>query len=248
MKIKVNEVFVVLIIILGAGNYSMGYDVTKYDTEEFEEYEGLNWSQILQMYKENDSIVLKNYTPVNNSFIFFAEDYRDYIQPENITTFSENVEFEESGTRLLLKDKGGSEIKFNYNSDDEFCLNEKISNLTGRKRVYDFWINPDKYIENNLTGDCEDFSLTVASLLENKNISYVIVAGNGSISGSQKHWWVEFVYNDKIYFASLSKAGGFFLPIEEQIYYEGKFLFNKRFSMQKYKEDWYKDQSFVLYL
>ncbi|MCK5084165.1 MAG: hypothetical protein KAQ64_00730 [Candidatus Pacebacteria bacterium] len=244
MSIKAKIVFVVLIVILGVGNYSMEYDAVKYDDEEYQEDEGLNWSQILQAYQENDSIVLKNYTPVNNSFIFFAEDYRDYIQPEKIKTFSENVEFEKNGIRLLLKDKEGSEIKLNYNSDDEFCLNEKIDHLKGRKGVYDFWINPDMYIKSNLTGDCEDFSLTVASLLENKNIFYVIVAGNSSIS-DQKHWWVEFVYNDKIYFASLSKAGGFFLPIEKQIHYEGIFSFNKKIPMQEYKEDWYKNQSFI---
>ncbi len=57
----------------------------------------------------------------------------------------------------------------------------------------DYWVNPDYFFMHNMKGDCEDVSVAIASILENKRIRTKVVGGWLIINNQRvRDWMVEY--------------------------------------------------------
>lgn len=64
----------------------------------------------------------------------------------------------------------------------------------------DYWVNPDHYLLNNMSGDCEDAAFAVASILESKGIKTKIVGGYLTYNNLRhRDWIVEYNVNRTYY-------------------------------------------------
>jgi len=65
------------------------------------------------------------------------------------------------------------------------------------------WQNPDYYLANGVIGDCEDFSVAFASILEAKGISAEVVGV--TLINERLHWVVRYYFNDQINYADINR-------------------------------------------
>lgn len=91
-------------------------------------------------------------------------------------------------------------------------------------KVDDYWINPDYYLTHNMTGDCEDFALTVTSMMLSGEISILqddtfikqkipAKAMMGYYEG-KRHTWVEYEIYGNTYIAH-SEGNYYVLDIKQ---------------------------------
>jgi len=88
-----------------------------------------------------------------------------------------------------------------------------------------------------LEGDCEDYSIAIASILEAKGIPNMIVGGfNNNIN--DRHWIVEYYYDSKYYVTDT--LYGLYIPREniENIGWAPKIMFNKETDYSVYNKNW----------
>ncbi len=125
--------------------------------------------------------------------ILYPEDASSYIMPENevVKWYAENTVLTDGA---LLWKHNRSAVEFKYESDNELFSNPPDG---------DMWQNPDYYLAHSSIGDCEDFSLAFASILEAKGISAEVI-GVTLING-QNHWLVKYYFNDQINYADINR-------------------------------------------
>ena len=66
----------------------------------------------------------------------------------------------------------------------------------------DHWMNADYYLSHNLSGDCEDYAIGIASILEAKDIPNMIVAVKDNTG--YFHIYLQYNYNDEYYTADFT--------------------------------------------
>ena len=128
-----------------------------------------------------------------NNHILYPKDASSYIIPENevVTWYAENTVLTDDA---LLWKHNGSAVEFKYQTDD---------NLFNYPLDGDMWQNPDYYLANGATGDCEDFSLAFASILEAKGISAEVIGV--TLINDRLHWVVRYYFNDQINYADINR-------------------------------------------
>ena len=111
----------------------------------------------------------------------------------------------------------------------------------------DYWVNPDHYLLNNMSGDCEDAAFAVASVLESKGIKTKIVGGYLTYNDQRlRDWIVEYKVNRTYcrYFGGGLDSG--FIPrgkfehdkTKHGIDFEPVLMFDKRTYYQEYNKEW----------
>jgi len=128
-----------------------------------------------------------------SNHILYPEDASSYILPENeiVKWYAENTVLAD---HALLWKHNGTAVDFKYKTDDDLFDNPPSS---------DMWQNPDYYLAHGRVGDCEDFSLTFASILEAKGISAQVV-GVTLVNG-RNHWVVKYHYNGQTNYADINR-------------------------------------------
>lgn len=196
--------------------------------------------------------ILWKYYPNKSKDIWYAQNYQDYIQPydELVAYFTDRIElnakiFKDQAV-LFYKQYSMDEmlsskavVNFKYRVDDSRLCTESGQKDIECNKLQDFWMNPGYYIWNELEGDCDDYSIFMASVLERLNIPYMIVGGYISFLYGIKDWWIEFIYEEKVYIGQINlnvgtpnlldnvKSG--FVPL---------LMFNKKTLITEY-EKWY---------
>jgi hypothetical protein len=128
-----------------------------------------------------------------NNHILYPEDASSYIIPENevVTWYAENTVLTDDA--LMWKDDG-SAVEFKYQTDN---------NLFNYPPDGDMWQYPDYYLANGAKGDCEDFSLAFASILEAKGISAEVIGV--TLINDRLHWVVRYFFNDQVNYADINQ-------------------------------------------
>ena len=132
-------------------------------------------------------------TLYRRNHILYLEDASSYIIPDNevVQWYAEHTVLTDDA---LLWKHNASIFKFNYVSDNDLFNNPPYD---------DMWQNPDYYLTHDCKGDCEDFSLAFASILEAKGI-YAQVIGVTLIN-DRNHWVVEYQYNNRTNYADINR-------------------------------------------
>ena len=195
--------------------------------------------------KDFSKPVLWKYYPDKSKDIWYAINHQDYIQPNNelVAYFTERIDFDLTtypGYFVIVYKGTNVGVNFIYHIDDARLCRESGQDYQECNELQDFWMNPDYYIWNELEGDCEDYSILIGSVCERLGLQYMIVAGYVQYLGGIRDWWVEFIYEEKVYVAQVNKNGGTMLSLLNNVKKEFKplLMFNKRTPMTKYKE-WY---------
>jgi len=94
----------------------------------------------------------------------------------------------------LLWKHNRSIFKFNYEAD-----NDQFNNPPDG----DMWLNPDYYLAHDARGDCEDFSLAFASILEAKGIPASVIGL--TLINDRNHWIVQYQYNNMTNYADINR-------------------------------------------
>jgi hypothetical protein len=125
--------------------------------------------------------------------ILYPEDASSYILPENevVKWYAENTVLTDYA---LIWKHNGTAVDFKYKTDDDFFDNPPYS---------DMWQNPDYYLAHGSIGDCEDFSLAFASILEAKGISAQVVGV--VLINNNNHWLVKYHHNGQTNYADINR-------------------------------------------
>lgn len=190
-------------------------------------------------------VKLWKYYPNKSYNIWFPDNYKDYIMPDNklVSAFTDQIVFREQGAKLLVTYRDGTPVKFIYRKDLPGLCEEAGQNGECGE-LYDFWMNPDYYLSNNLTGDCEDYALLLASVFERLGIPYMVVGGYMffGILGlrSTRDWWVEFIYSGRVYLGQVNLNSGMPQVLDDALRARFKpyMMFSKSTDIQAYCE-WY---------
>jgi hypothetical protein len=137
---------------------------------------------------------LKHMGKINRTnHILYPEDANTYIMPENdvVKWYANNTILTDD---TLVWKHNNSAVMFQYETDN---------NLFNNPQDGDMWQNPDYYLANGAIGDCEDFSLAFASILEAKGISTEIIGV--TLINNNNHWIVKYSYNDLINYADINR-------------------------------------------
>lgn len=132
---------------------------------------------------------------ITDNSILYPANASSYIMPENeiVKWYAENTILINDA---LLWKHNKTPLVFKYISDDDLFNNPPS---------HDMWQNPDYYLTHGLLGDCEDFSVAFASILEAKGISTKVLGVE--LTNSNKHWIVEYTYNNVTMYADINKNG-----------------------------------------
>ena len=124
--------------------------------------------------------------------ILYPEDASSYIIPENevVSWYAENTVLTDEA--LIWKNTGDA-VEFKYRTDNDL-FNDPLDG--------DMWQNPDYYLANGNMGDCEDFSVAFASILEAKGIPAKVIGVN--LINDRKHWVVKYYFNKQINYADIN--------------------------------------------
>lgn len=125
--------------------------------------------------------------------ILYPEDASSYITPENkvVSWYAENTVLTDEA--LLWKGTGDA-VEFKYRTDNDQFNNPPDGDL---------WQNPDYYLANGNMGDCEDFSIAFASILEAKEIPAEVIGVN--LINERKHWVVKYYFNEQTNYADINR-------------------------------------------
>ena len=116
--------------------------------------------------------------------MYRAIDGPSYIDPDHevVQWFARNTVLNETGLYYL----NGKRLSPEYHSDFD-CENGE------------YWLNADYYLSNGMCGDCEDFAIGIASILEAKGVPNIItITSNRRTSG---HAYAEYYYEGEYYIA-----------------------------------------------
>ncbi len=90
----------------------------------------------------------------------------------------------------------------------------------------DYWLMPEAYLKNGFKGDCEDWAVTVASIMLSGNLTYhnqpitipaKVVSG---YLGDQRDTWVQYPFNNQTYVSTTASISGIsstiYQPLDSQ--------------------------------
>jgi transglutaminase-like putative cysteine protease len=151
-----------------------------------------------------------------------AVDPQSYIIPDNevVQWFERNTILDEIGLYYL----NGEVVTPSYYPDFTY-ENE------------DHWMNADYYLSHNLTGDCEDFAIAIASILEAKGIPNMVVAI--SDRKTYGHAYLQYYYNGKYYTADTTNPRYQPRMSNSKDSFQKVWMFNKHNSYMTYNENWF---------
>lgn len=132
-------------------------------------------------------------TFITNNTILYPTNAPSYITPNDpiVQWYANHTLLTSSG---LIWKHNKTPLSYNYKSDASLFNNPSRN---------DTWQNPSYYLTRNLTGDCEDFSLAYASILEAKNIPAEILGV--TLTNGNLHWVVKYQYNGHTTFADINR-------------------------------------------
>ena len=130
---------------------------------------------------------IRPYNMTKTGVIWRAINGSSYIDPnhEVVQWYARNTILNESGLYYL----NGNMVLPRYLHDSNY-------------ENGDHWMNADYYLSHNLTGDCDDFAIGIASILEAKGIPNMFVALTDS--RNDFHHYVQYYYNGKYYTADFT--------------------------------------------
>ena len=130
---------------------------------------------------------IRPYNMTKTGVIWRAINGSSYIDPDHevVQWYARNTILNESGLYYL----NGNMVLPQYLHDSNY-------------ENGDHWMNADYYLSHNLTGDCDDFAIGIASILEAKGIPNMFVALTDS--RNDFHHYVQYYYNGKYYTADFT--------------------------------------------
>lgn len=130
---------------------------------------------------------IRPYNMTKTGVIWRAIDGQSYIDPDHevVQWYARNTILNESGLYYL---NGKMVLPIYY---PDFAYENG-----------DHWMNADYYLSHNLTGDCDDFAIGMASILEAKGIPNMFVALTDS--RNDFHHYVQYYYNGEYYTADFT--------------------------------------------
>lgn len=178
--------FGTLIVIILLGSTGLFYDLNA----EFEEIEKIPETTIMisEIRQSFDimpvSDYIRPYNMTKTGTVWRAINGSSYIDPthEVVQWYVRNTILNETGLYYL----DGKMVKFDYYPDFGY-ENE------------DYWLNADYYLSHGLEGDCEDFTIGIASIMEAKRIPNMLVMTS---KYNSNHMYLEYFYNGKYYVAN----------------------------------------------
>ncbi len=139
--------------------------------------------KILEIYK---SLGGRELNPNIVSFFwdcYIPENYKDYITPDEVKEYAEKIKYDfDPPFSVTGRINAPKELKFEYKTDKE---------LFGKK---DWWQKPREYFKEGAIGDCDDYSLAMASISEAKGYETRVVGGYIKYERDKPflpHWNVE---------------------------------------------------------
>ena len=191
-----------------------------------------------------DKPILWKYYPDKSRKIWIARNYQDYITPstELVSYFINSIEIFQNNDTVKIQFKNQESINFKYRIDDARLCRESGQEYSDCYDNNDFWMNPDYYIWNKFEGDCDDYSLLMASVFEKLNIPYMVVTGyQRTPLGNIRDTWIEFLYNNESWLAQVNLHCG--CMARKIDYIRGMYtpfkMFNKTTKICEYTK-WYK--------
>lgn len=148
----------------------------------------------------------------------FAETVQDYITPYEIRGVSNSIIVTDS-----VMWNTGETLPINYNF--------------GTFIKDDGWRKPVNFYNEDFYGDCEDYAVFTASILENKQIPYVVITGDHVLWFIRiPHSWVEANINGEYKIID-------YWNVEDKDkfrfwQYEPEKMFSKKLRYQEYDEQW----------
>jgi len=176
---------------------------------------------------------LWKYYPDTSVTPYVARNYQDYIETSNvIKCFADHISFKtwgDDGLTIYLDDKP---LRPTYRSDDARLFREADQKLPSEyKLASDFWQNPSYYACSGFEGDCEDYALFIASIMEVEGIPYMIYGGAHE---GVFHVWATFVYDNKTWVADVNYRPRIYNP--KVLGYVEWWCFNKHSKLNILKE------------
>ena len=143
----------------------------------------------------NDTIIdpmptsnyIRPYNMTKTGIVWRAINGSSYIDPDHevVQWYARNTILNESGLYYLY----GEMVLPQYYPDFAY-------------ENGDHWMNADYYLSHNLTGDCDDYAISIASILEAKGIQNMFVAITDS--RNEFHHYVQYYYNGEYYTADFT--------------------------------------------
>lgn len=167
---------------------------------------------------------IRPYNISKTNEIFHAVNGSSYIDPNNevVQWYVLNTNLTTTGLYYL----NGEQVLPIYQPDDNY-INK------------DYWMNADYYLSHNLIGDCEDYAIGIASILEAKSVPNMIVAVRND-TDNYYHTYLQYYYEGE-YYSACTMSNFYTLRInDENEKYEKAWMFNININYTDYCEDWIK--------
>lgn len=163
---------------------------------------------------------IRSYNMTKTGRTWRAINGSSYINPDHevVQWFARNTMLNETGLYYLT----GEVVEFEYYSD--FAYENE-----------DHWMNADYYLSHNLTGDCEDFAIGIASILEAKGVPNMVVALSNRKNYGHAH--LEYYYNDTYYISDF-KHPRYQVRGAVEYMHPRVWMFNKNNTYMTYNENW----------
>lgn len=172
---------------------------------------------------------LREYNMTKTSRFWRAIDGSSYIDPNHVVVqwYARNTILNESGLYYL----NGVMVlpKYSLSMDNDYIINGQY--------IGDYWINADYYLSHNLTGDCEDFAIGIASILEAKGIPNMIVAVTNN--HDYRHTYLQYYYNDTYYTADFTHPRYMIREDNQKEDLRKVWMFNIDTDYTVYKDGWF---------
>jgi len=164
---------------------------------------------------------IQEYNMTKTGYVWRAINGSSYIDPDHevVQWYACNTVLNETGLYYLNGDMVKAKFHPDFNYENE-----------------DHWMNADYYLSHNLTGDCEDFAIGIASILEAKGIPNMVVA----ISNRRDygHSYLEYYFNGSYYICDF-KHPQYQIRGTVQYAYSEVWMFNINHNYMTYYDDWY---------
>ena len=210
-------------MILSAGlSYEVGIDFDEVEVEDVVNVPHII-SEIVQQDKKDimpTSDYIRPYNMTKTGRQWRAIDGPSYIIPDNevVQWYARNTILNETGLYYL----NGEMVLPKYHSDFNY-ENE------------DHWMNANYFLSHNLTGDCEDACIAIASILEARGIPNMIVAMSNN--RGYAHAYLEYYLNGTYYISDF-KHPRYQARDDVKYLYPKVWMFNINNDFMTYNDEW----------
>lgn len=164
---------------------------------------------------------IRPYNMTKTGVIWRAIDGPSYIDPnhEVVQWYARNTILDETGLYYL----NGNMVLPRYLHDSNY-------------ENGDHWMNADYYLSHDLEGDCEDYAIGIASILEAKGIPNMFVALTDS--KNYYHHYLQYYYNGKYYTVDFTHPRYQLREDNPRDSYKKVWMFNTNNDYMTYNKDW----------